>query len=472
MAIRDAKQAEMKAKAFHIRITEDRLKVFLDCTIPPGGIEEEVKRVRNELAEHGIANQASLDGAEQRLLAAAAENLKLTEVVILEGKPPKPPEDGYIKWEGEFLKTGFVVDEGSDKVDYRELAAQQSVSEGQVLAHVYPPLPGENGTDVTGRPIQPRRPTTERIRVGKNVREEQSHINTYFATKSGRIRFVANTLSVDDVYEISGSVGLKSGNVHHPGALIVSQNVDAESKVEADGDITVRGYIEDAEVETGGNLLVQGGIIGRKGCMIRAAGELHASFIQNADIHCDGDVHVLREISQTKIHTQGAVLAVTGQIVGGEIDAFEGIEVDRVGTTAGTRTTLIVGRDANVDARLAEKKEAIASNKAALKKISDTITPIKRKIPSLQGKARERVLLLLKKAKELEANVKQNETELEEIYAESEVRREKVIKVRSQIGPDCIFHIGPLKLHVKDLVKGKTRIAIRDGKIGMFQSRS
>ena len=471
MAMRHQPKDEQSASKYHTRISEDRLAVIVDCTIPEGNLEHEIQRVRNEMVEYGVVDEGSLNTASACLTKAAEASSKIEGLSLLEGTPPKPPTDGYVEWAGEFYKKGFVVDPETDAVDYREKAADLSVAEGRLLATLYPPVEGESGIDVFGKTIEPRKPTTVRMKAGKNVRLEEAETNTYFATKDGRIRFVAGVIAVDDVYEIKGSVGLRSGNVNHPGALIVSENIDAESKVSTEGDITVRGYVEDGDIECGGSLTVTGGITGSLGCNIRAAGDVSASYANNAEITAEGDVIIKREITQCKVRTQGTVVTPGGHIVGGEVEAFEGIEVGQVGTSAGVRTILTVGKDHKVEGRIKEKQEELAKSKEMLKKIGDAVAPMKRRLESLQGKAKERVVLLLKQAKEIEKKTVEIQAELDAIFKESEERRHKIILVRNQIGPDTVFNIGPLTMQVKDLVKGSIKVEIKDGKIRLFKLR-
>ena len=471
MAMRQQSTDEKSASKYHSRISDDRLSVILDCTIPEGHLEREIQRVRNEMVEYGVVDENSLSTAAVCLTKAAGTSSTIEDLVLLEGTPPKPPTDGFIEWAVDFDKKGFVVDPETDAVDYREKSANLSVAEGQLLATLYSPVEGESGIDVFGKTVLPRKPRSARMKAGKNVRMEEAASNSYFVTKDGRVRFVAGVIAVDDVYEIKGSVGLKSGNVHHPGALIVTENIDAESKVSTEGDITVRGYIEDGDIECGGSLTVTGGITGREGCNIRVAGDVRASYANNAEITAEGDVIIQREITQCRVRTQGTVATPTGHIVGGKIEAFEGIEVDQVGTSAGVRTILTVGKDHKLEGRLKEKHEALDVNKETLKKINNAVAPMKHRIAFLQGKAKERVVLLLRQAKKIEKKTTEIQAELDDIFKESEERRNKIILVRSQIGPDTVFNIGPLTMNVKELVKGSTKVEIKDGKIRLFKLR-
>lgn len=54
------------------------------------------------------------------------------------------------------------LDSDSDVVDYRETSTLISVEAGAQLAEVYPPVPGKEGTAVTGEAVKP--PKSKEIR--------------------------------------------------------------------------------------------------------------------------------------------------------------------------------------------------------------------------------------------------------------------------------------------------------------------
>jgi uncharacterized protein (DUF342 family) len=448
----------------HAYLTDDRLEVRVNCTIPVNGTADEVKRVRAELVEIGISDEAMLEEASQRLEAAAATSLKLEEVVLLEGVPPVPPVDGTIEWKGDFHKDGFVVDSKTDLIDYRQPAAERSVSEGQALARVIPPVPGKDGVDVLGRTIEPRSPHPARIKEGTNVRFEPGE-DTYYAKENGRIRYVGGRLSVDTVFKITGNVGLKSGNINHPGALVVNQDIQSGSKVDAAGDIDVGGCLEDAEVSTGGNLTVRGGIAGRTQCKIKVAGTLRANFLQNATIEAGGDVIVTHEIDQCTISALGAVVIPDGRIVGGEVNALAGIEARQLGSTACVTTILITGKDKRIETRIKEKQDELKTLNETRKKFDDKLAPLRRRISTLQGKAKEQVALLIQGARKLDIQAEGFQRQLDAIFEESRRARDKKILVHQQIFPGVKVHIGPMSSTVQSELRGAVKVEIKNKEI-------
>jgi uncharacterized protein (DUF342 family) len=449
-------------------MSDDRLRFVVNCTFPASRLNDEVARVRTELIELGLHGTAELDEAERKLReciqaqldTVGGDSVDLVDALLLEGTPSVQCVDAYIEWGGEFLKDGFVVDPDTDAVDYRRRAANPSVEEGQFLARVVPPVPGKPGMDVLGKRIEPRKPKTIRIRAGRYVRGDETS-GEYFAERAGRVRYVKNTLSVDDVFEIKGSVGLKTGHIDHPGAVIVGIDVEQDSEVVAVGDIEIRGSVEEALVRSGGNIVVRGGIVGRKTCRIEADGNVEASFIQNCTVEAGGDVIVSQEIHQCTIRARGCVV-VKGRIVGGEVSAIEGIDVAQIGSEAGIRTVLSVGKDWVVEAKIAEQKEAIDAATENLKKVSAAIGPLQNRLHQLQGDARAQAMQLVEKAKAMHEAVAKAKEDLEDLYTQLREGWQKLIIVRKILNPDAVLYIGPQNIKVVTVVQGPKKLQLRE----------
>ncbi|MCH7865430.1 MAG: DUF342 domain-containing protein, partial [Proteobacteria bacterium] len=215
------------------------------------------------------------------------------------------------------IQIGFV---GLLLIRFRSrLGDGASVEEGQHLATVSPPISGKEGKDVFGNRVKVRRAQKARIRTGKNVRKEGEW--DYYADCAGRIRWEGHALHVDNVYTIPGDVDLKTGDVTHPGAVIVQKDVGEGAEIVADGDVEVYGIVEKATIKCGGSLTVRGGIVGGENCTIKVGGSLQALYIMDAHVEAVGDVEVEKEILQSVLTTDGNVLIPRGRIVGGRIAA-------------------------------------------------------------------------------------------------------------------------------------------------------
>ncbi len=457
-----------EANAFKLRISGDLMTLYIDCAISRETLEALTSEVRAELRRMGVRADAHLSRVAERLAEVVDQGSQLEDFVLLEGKHPTPPKEGEMVWADTFFEKGFEVNPATGVMDYRRPRGRRSVGKDEHLATLHPPLPGQDGRDLMGKLIATGKPRPFRIRAGSNVRFDEAN-GKFYSRKDGRIRFVGNVLSVDDVYTVNGSVGLKTGHIKHPGALVVTQNVEAETQIQALGDIDVHGYVQNAEITTKGRLMVHGGITGGPKCRIRAEGGVHARYIQLADIESNGDIVVEHEIDQSNIKTRGTVIVTHGRIVGGEISALGGIETDQIGSDAFLRTNLTVGEDYTVRQLIDPKKREIEMQHEKLKKISERLAPLKSRGSSLPPKLRDLATGLVEEVTKINDAIKQLEDELETIRAESQSQMKKEIIVHKRILPDVFFHIPPLTLLLHNQVDGPVKVKIHDGQLCLMK---
>ncbi len=462
-----AEAAGAEVKPFQFLVSDDRMTLFFDGQVTAETLDTVISQVCTELVKIGVASGASLSETAKRLREAVPMGPVLSHYTLLEGKRPIPPKEAEILWTDEFFKTGFVVDPATGAVDYRKRAGRQSVGEGEHLATMIPAQPGEDGYDVYGKTVPAPKPKPFRVRAGANVRYDEEE-NKYYATKDGRIRFAGNVLAVDDVYTITGSVDLKTGNIKHPGALVISKNIEPEFSVEALGDIEVNGYVQNAAVSTKGSLIVHGGITGGPKSRIKVEGSVQAKFLQSVEIEAGGDVIIEHEIDQCVIKSRGAVKVPHGRIVGGVITALGGIETGQVGSEAYIRSELTAGEDYTLKAFVTAKEADLETRRKSLAKIAERLAPLKERSKSLPPKLREMATVLLNEATAINEAIRQIDEELEKAREDSRARTLKEIIIHKEIFPDALFTLPPLNLPIKTRVTGPIKIVIRDGNIGML----
>jgi uncharacterized protein (DUF342 family) len=318
---------------FNLRVTDDGMAVLLDCTIPDEGLDSLLTWIEAELTSLNVANPPTREQLEQGIRHAAEKGSSLVNEVILEGERPIPPQDGAIEWTQDFFSSGFAVDEKTGAVDYRRRVEHLTVEAGQLLACVTPPKDGEDGCDVFGRPIPAGNPKPAQLYPGSNVRVDEKEDGVYFyAVSNGRLRWVSNLLAVDEVFHIPESVGLATGDVAHPGSVLIGGDVLAGSRIEAGGDVEVNGTVESADIQAGGNLYVHGGITGLGNQSIKVKGNVNAKYILEASIDANENILVEREVVQSTLRTRGSLTMPRGRLVGGAVTALGGIVLREAGS--------------------------------------------------------------------------------------------------------------------------------------------
>jgi uncharacterized protein len=448
----------------------DKMEMLLDCVVPEGEELTVFKEVQSCLLKMGIEEGQVLAKAAMSFKAALGQGRSLQSVVLFEGTPPTPPTDASIVWAMDFFSKEFKLDEESGRMDYRERSAKRTVSEGQHLVTLSEAVEGKPGIDVLGKPALPRKPRLAKLRAGKNVRFDESE-QKYYATASGQIRSFHGIVQVDDVFVMDGSVDLGSGNIHHPGSLVVAKNIESETEVDAGGDVDVRGSVENAKVTAGGNLLVQGGISGGDDCVIRVGGDLHARYIENADVEVEGNVVVESEIVQSTVKARGKVSMVHGRIVGGQTTALQGMDMDQIGSEGDIRTTVSVGYDFRLRGQVDIREKKVSESKKKLETITQQILPFKQRAGQVPPALKEKLVGLLQEAKSLQETVQEAEAEIETLREESKALAVMEIVVRKHVLPDVQVKLKPQSIWLRNELKGPLGIFLRGNRIKAMRGR-
>jgi len=450
------------ADSVQLRVSRDKMVVTLSSPLPSDRHEELESILVPELKRIGVLEETAHRQALHAFREATEKGEPLTDVPILKGTPPIPGADAKLSWTGDFFAKGFVIDQETGAIDFRERLAEDTVQKGDHLADYQPPTVGKDGITVFGQRVSAANGQAIKIKAGTGVRVEG---DKYFADADGRIRFANDVLTVDHVLAIEGSVGLETGNINHPGALVVKQNIEAETKVVATGSIEVAGYVEGADIVAGGDLIVKGGIIGEPGRKIRAKGEVHARFLKNADIEAHGDVVAVNGIEQCTVKTRGAILVPQGRIVGGKVSALMGIDAGDIGSEACVKTIVATGEDYLLSQLLEECHVELSTLKTNLAKVEAAIAPHIKDEDALSPGARKKYDLLKKQALEMYRRIDSLETDLETLPEESRTKAKYEILVRKRLFPATSATIGRVTKLINEEAAGPVAIAIMRGDV-------
>lgn len=451
-------------------ISDDRMSVLLERLEPGEDLEALSLRILAEMNRLGLCANPGRDELLATLCRAAAQAAQgepAQKVKVAEGRLPTPSRDAVLEWTENFFDQGLSTDMHADKIDYRHRQARIGAEEGQCLARLSPPFDGKPGSDVFGNPINVRKPLRIRVKLGPGVRmaEEKGGIQVFTATQAGRVRWAMGTLAVDNLLEVHGDVGLESGDIAHPGAVLVRGDVQAGSRITAAGDIEILGSVEPSDITAGGNLIVRGGLTGAEGRRVRVGGGLIAKFINEVTVEAGGDVVVEAEMLNTVLNARGELRMLYGRVIGGRILARNGIRLLQAGSDGHIPTHLCVARDEALVKAKAEKLALITTLEARSNKIHQTIDPLMARQTRLNAEQREHVTLLMSQVYDLESEVKSAQQEMEEmIDATANLERTRIV-IRERTYGETTFQIGNEKMTVVDDIRIPVTAVLRAGQV-------
>lgn len=449
-----------------LKVSDDKMQMLISGDIRGWGKEEILEFLEEKLKEEKVLETDIIETAKKRFLEIIEHEEIFTNIILLRGKQPTPPIEGRIEWKQDFFAQGYEIDPETGLMDYRKPKAQLNVKAGQLLAVIILPVEGEDGVDIFGKNIPAPKPKPIRLRAGRNVKTDGTNTH-FYALIDGRFRLEDDVVHVDNYLEIQGSVGLETGNIHHLGCLVINKNVESDSIVHAEGDIEIKGYVEQADISTKGKLLVFGGITGGFDKKVIAKGTVTAKYFLNLYVESEEGVYVGKEIDQSFVRSRGPVI-VGGRIVGGEIISLGEVKADQLGSEACIKTTLILGEDFFLPRYLKPFEDEKKEKQELLEKIIKGIKPLQSRWQSLPQEAKNAYIKLVQQAKTIKESIDELEKKINELINESKKKSLPQAIIRKHLYPEVFIKIGDRTFQTRDYIKGPVKIALALGEVHLL----
>ncbi len=348
---------------------------------------------------------------------------------IAKGEKPVNGNDAQIKYRFSEAKEPEVF---LNAADYARIQYTQ-VSEGDLLCEVTDATPGRNGWNILGKTL----PATDGKSAGDISGDNTVLVdNKLYAACTGMVTVREGIVSV---YSAETYDEISNRRVESGGMVFVDGNVTAGSEIAAQGDIIVRGYVQNALLKSGGNIILCKGVTGNNS-MIQAKGDVRSYFVENAKVRVGGNL-TADVIMRADVSCACDVRLSGGRenIIGGICRAGGDILARNIGNDINLQTEVcLVG---NLQLQL-EKREALGRiskyNKAIeqlqemQKRLVDAETEVKRKILAIRYTyAKNR----------LKKDIEVQYTLLDELNERQEAEPGGKIDVRGRIFPNVTVNI-------------------------------
>ena len=461
MAVVEGKKAAVETD-LKLRVSEDRLEVSLSCSNSAITAKDFTEALQSQLDKMKITVTMDMESINKARSLAAGNSDAIAGLLIARGTAPVPPQDGRLEWMGEFFAEGYYIDPITRRIDFHQKVEKRSVEKGQLLVRIVAQKEGTDGADVFGMPVKVSRAKKVDLRGGPHVAWDGEE-KGYRANCAGRVKLVGELLDVDEVLHIRGDVCNEIGNIKHNGQLLIEGNVESDFKIEATGDIEVRGLIFASDVECGGNLIVREGINENISKKIAVKGDIISKYILNASIECGGNVIVKKEIFQSSIKSCGEINCCDGRIVGGEMIAGRGIVVGEVGSKGNVRTSLVVGVDFSLLNELKLQTDTIDKLKETVRKLSPVYKKLKASMGILTPAQKESMTEINFKIVESEEEMLALDEKSKDIRKKIFSNRDAQITIFNTVYPGALLRVADTQTDIAETLLGP--IEVRRDKI-------
>jgi len=344
----------------NITIETDEMGARAEITSAQGGKHLSAKAILTAAQEAGVKKGFSKEHLiELAQLAAKEAPNSQVDMQIATGKLAKNGKDALIKPLVESAQSRILKPKKQEdgSVDMRDLGDIICVKVGDPLAQKVPLTQGIQGYTVTATPLSPEPGNDIELVVGEGTNLSPKNNNVLVSEKVGLPKLINNGMEVDEVYKIK-DVTVATGNINFTGSVIIDGDVTEGMKVIASGDITVGGFVESATLESGGDITISGGIIGRKhdiekthitditmSVNIHAKGSIYAKYSQYAQISSGKDVRIENQLLHSILDINGRLWVgkseqASGKIIGGYTKVGTSVHAGMIGATAGSNTII------------------------------------------------------------------------------------------------------------------------------------
>jgi uncharacterized protein (DUF342 family) len=484
------------ASTYHIEVgvSEDRMEAWLevrvpDCATTAPTVEQLAALVEKQKVAVTDAVRQRLDKLATLLAAALAppEGTDPPEVPsrvpLAEGQPATDATDGVFEWSPD-LEARRNPPTDDDHVDYFAMNTIVTVPAGAYLGRIIAPIAGTSGTDVLGNERAPRKPKGVPVTLGCGVQigppeadadgprgampgsdsppADAAEGDLIYARSDGRVVLAHGRIAVEEVLEIRGDVDFNSGSVDACVDVLVCGTVRSNFTVKTTKALSVERVIEAAEVHADQDIMVRGGIFGQE-CTgrVSAGGDIAAHLLNEAVVCARGDVHVKKEIINSRVTTNGQLIAERSTMIGGECHARERMTLRVVGSDAGVVTLISVGPNINELRRARQKEREIKALEKSAEQIRKTVEPLMANMKRLLPEQRERATELICKADELELSGAELRQEIERMRAAARPVGEPALTVEEVIHAGTVVTIGTRDVHFGKLLHGPVRLELR-----------
>jgi uncharacterized protein (DUF342 family) len=339
---------------YQIEIAPDEMVAWLTVIAACGG---KPANPLDAVAALGARNVR--EGVDAAAVEAAVERCGV-RLQVAKGTPPRAGKDAVLEPMVDVNRQRHPQIDKSGNVDFHDLGDIPSVTAGDALMRRHPPEPGIPGCNVYGQavPAPVAKDIVFAARLPGAVPSPHDP-NLLIAEISGQPLLHRDGISVEPIVRYD-DIDLSVGNVQFSGSIEVRGDIRSGMKVRAEGDVVVKGVIESADVSAGGDVKVEGGIIGHspppretqhtataRTARIAAGGNISARFIENAVVEAQHTVRVTESIVQSDITGLDQVIAGSkgkkGRILGGKVRATLLVAADFLGGDGSGPTRITVG---------------------------------------------------------------------------------------------------------------------------------
>lgn len=331
-SVKQAMSNSVSTAEVKVVVTEDKKKAFV--LIEGNGKAVTEEHILKILEENNVKC-----GIDTELVKDLAQGHRRDELLtIAEHKIPARGADGYYEFLFETENEKKFTLNDKNQVDFGNIAWFVKTHRGQPLAIYHPADPGSDGFLVDGTVLSGIPGKDKHVLKGEGF-TLLSDNKTYIAEIDGCVSFRNGQLIVDRLLELTDQTDA-SDDIDFNGCIYIKGDVRGAVKISATADIAIDGFVENATLESMGNIFVRDGANGNGEASFSAFGMVAGKFFESVTI--DAGEIIGNHFMKCCLKASDRIISYT-KICGGVISAGKSVEAVDIGNRNYIFTQITLG---------------------------------------------------------------------------------------------------------------------------------
>jgi len=401
------------------RTSKDKLHAWI-MIVPAlnGGREFNEEDIHKFLFDNSV-----ISNIDKTLISAICKKRKYLQIFeVARGVEVINGKDGYVT--DRFTRSNEINirEDEHGNLNYKELNNVKSVHAGDIICDITYPVEGTDGKRVDGKVVTARQGKKPKIPQGKNISftEDKSQL---IADKDGELIFKEGVFLINELLTIENDVDNASGNINFSGDVLIKGDVREGFSVKAEGNITIMGTAEGADIVSASNVIIKHGMTGGGKGVIRASGNVKCVFLENCSVYAKGNIDV-DQVMYSELSSGDSIYVSgkKGSVTGGKLIAGKSIKANVIGAAnnACLKTDIVLGCTPDMIKRQHNIQHSLKEVSDKLFRLNQDINYIESNIDRMPQDRLDRLEPMKIQAKFMNAQKETLERNLEELTLQME----------------------------------------------------
>ncbi len=431
--------AEKRDGVAEVKISSDKMTATLSLTPASGGLPISETEILKLIRLKKIPDKC-LDSSALSLAVVTCNNgTAVSEQIIAKGIEA---EDGsnaeFLPLIEESFSFRPQIDE-DDIVDYFETHTYIVVNPGDKLMRRKPATPGKDGINVQGKELKAKQGEDTDFSEGEGSEISPDNPNLLIACEQGHPIIEANSVVVQDTLQLKNA-DLESGNITFKGSLFITGDVASKVKIKVDGDVYIKGTVENATIIAGNDIVVGKGVISEQvptedtppklTTYLEAGGNVRALFFNQTRVVAKKEISTQRYALHCDLHAEETVLmgesGGKGALIGGTTFAKKGIECNIIGSEAYVKSEVFCAPLTELNTLKNKYIINLKRRESEANQLSNILEKIK-----VQNKTEKVGQITLNKAKKIHNTINHLKEQIQKLTADIVILDNEIISAQS-----------------------------------------